>query len=70
MVKIKHKDIRVIDETFDMSGGYVLDFSDRTFREFFEDEFNGMDLEEDKYCKEGGQKLNDYEPLFASKSPR
>src|SRR3954469_14620989 len=39
MVKLTHAEMRVVDDTFDMGGGYVLDFSDRTMAEFFDDEF-------------------------------
>ena len=55
MVRLKHTDIRTIDNAFAMHGGYVLDFSDRTFAEFFEDEF-GVDIDEDKYRTKGTSK--------------
>jgi len=38
--KIRALDIRLIDDLFGMGGGYVLDFSDRTFAEFFSDELD------------------------------
>ncbi len=31
MVQLKHSEMRVFDDAFDIHGGYVLDFSDRTF---------------------------------------
>ena len=40
MVSIKHSEMRIIDDALAMGSGYVLDFSDRTFSEFFGDEFN------------------------------
>ena len=39
-VKIRPVDIRIIDRVFGMEGGYVLDFSNRTFSEFFHEELN------------------------------
>ena len=52
---MKHRDIRTVDNAFDMHGGYVLDFSDRTFAEFFDDEF-GIDIDADKYRANGTSK--------------
>ena len=40
-----------------MGGGYVLGFSDRTFGEFFLDDF-GIDIWEDKYSYATGSKAN------------
>ena len=39
MVQLKHSEMRVFDDALDMHGGYVLNFSDRTFSQFFDDEF-------------------------------
>ena len=39
-VKIRPVDMRIIDRVFGMEGGHVLDFSNRTFAEFFHEEFN------------------------------
>ena len=33
MMDLKRRDIRTVDNAFDMHGGHVLDFSDRTFAE-------------------------------------
>ncbi|MGB5083663.1 MAG: abortive infection family protein [Methylocystis silviterrae] len=55
MVKLKHFEMRVFDDAFDMHGGYVLEFSNRTFSEFFDDEF-GIDIYADKYSFEGSSK--------------
>lgn len=38
-----------------MGGGYVLDFSDRTFREFFADELD-LDIDDPAYSKDGTSK--------------
>ena len=64
MVKLKHKDIRTIDDAFGMHGGYVLNFSDRTFSEFFEDEF-GLDIDDDRYDLNGTSKAKRLRTLFS-----
>jgi hypothetical protein len=48
MVNLKRSEMRFIDEVFGMGSGYVLDFSNRTFAEFFEDEF-GINIYHEKY---------------------
>lgn len=55
MVKLRRSEMRIIDDAFDMHGGYVLDFSDHTFAEFFEDEF-GIDIYIEKYAFNGRSK--------------
>ena len=55
MAKLKRSEMRIIDDAFDMHGGYVLNFSDRTFSEFFEDEF-GIDIYIEKYSFNGSSK--------------
>lgn len=57
MATLKRSEMRFIDEVFDMAGGYVLDFSNRTFAEFFEDEF-GINIYQEKYQSRGGSKAN------------
>jgi hypothetical protein len=42
------------EKLFQMASGYVLDFSDRTFTEFFID-FK-VDINDEKYCDEGASK--------------
>jgi hypothetical protein len=37
MVKLTHAELRVLDEALYMGSGYLLDFSDRTMSEFFDD---------------------------------
>jgi hypothetical protein len=53
--KIRALDMRLIDELFGMGGGYVLDFSDRTFAEFFCDELE-IDIDDPKFSVEGTSK--------------
>lgn len=55
MVQLKRSEQRVIDDAMQMGSGYVLDFSDRTMGEFFEDEF-GIDIHADKYQINGVSK--------------
>src|SRR5690349_8739927 len=50
--KIRAIDLRLIDDLFEMGGGYVLDFSNRTFAEFFADEL-GVDIDSPQYEAEG-----------------
>ena len=57
MATVKRSDMRLIDQIFGMETGYVLDFSNRTFSEFFEDEF-GINIYQDKYQSRGGSKAN------------
>lgn len=35
MPNIRSLDMKLVDDLFDMDGGYVLDFSDRTMLSFF-----------------------------------
>jgi hypothetical protein len=57
MVKLKHSEMRTIDDAFAMGSGYVLDFSNKTFAEFFDDEFR-IDIYAQKYDYRGGSKAN------------
>jgi hypothetical protein len=57
MVNLKRSEMRFLDEVFEMGGGYVLDFSNRTFSEFFEDEFD-IQIYQEKYQSRGGSKAN------------
>lgn len=59
MVKLKRSQINTIEQVmgFPQGFGYVLDFSDRTITEFFEDEFQ-LDINEEKYSANGTSKRN------------
>lgn len=48
-------DMILLDELFEMGGGYVLDFSDRTMREFFAQELN-VDIDDPRYARNGTSK--------------
>lgn len=57
MVQLKRSEIRAVAEAvaYPKGLGYVLDFSDRTIAEFFEDEF-GIDFDDQKYEANGTSK--------------
>jgi len=55
MPPIKPADMRFLDEVLQMQGGYVLDFSDRTFGEFF-DSTLGIDMDDERYRDFGRSK--------------
>lgn len=48
-------DYDLLDYVFEMGGGYVLDFSNRTFSEFFVDELS-IDIDNSRYCDNGTSK--------------
>ncbi len=50
--RTRSKDMPIIDRVFDMEGGVVLNFSNRTFREFFCEEF-GVDIHDPRWGVEG-----------------
>ena len=68
MVSLKHSQIRVIDEVFGMKSGYVLDFSNRTIAEFFEDELN-VEIYDDKYATQGNSKACRLRSFIEQSSP-
>lgn len=55
MAKLKHSERRLLESALRMGSGYVLNFSDRTYAEFFEDEF-GIDIDHEKYRINGDSK--------------
>ena len=55
MVALKHSEMRIIEDALDMGGGYVLNFSDRSFAEFFDDEFS-IGIYSEKYAFNGTSK--------------
>ena len=50
-------DIPIIDKVFGMEGGYVLNFLNRTFAEFFHEEL-GVDIYDDRWAARGNSKAN------------
>jgi len=57
MVNLKRSDISLIEKfvSWPKSIGYVLEYSDRSFAEFFEDDFK-IDIEEDRFLNRGNSK--------------
>ncbi len=55
MSTIRAKDMGILDEIFEMEGGYVLDFSDRKFRDFFVEELD-VDIDDVAYRGTGTSK--------------
>ncbi|MBD8165420.1 restriction endonuclease [Erwinia persicina] len=51
-MKFKRQDVLLFDRLFDSAGGYILDFSNRTLAEFFDEELN-IDIEDELYKIEG-----------------
>lgn len=51
------REMLFLDKLFQMTEGYVLNFSDRTMAEFFDDEL-GIDIDDPAYAKNGTSKAN------------
>lgn len=48
MVQIKRSEMRQVDDAFAMGSGYVLNFSDRTMSEWFDDELR-INIDDQRY---------------------
>ena len=57
MVDIKRAELRFLDDAFGMGSGYVLNFSDRTMSEWFEDELR-INIDDERYGRRGSSKAN------------
>jgi Restriction endonuclease len=55
MTNFRAIDMLFLDDLFEMGGGYVLNFSDRTFAQFFSEELN-VDIDDPIYSRNGGSK--------------
>ena len=64
MVELKRSELQRIDEIFEMTSGYVLNFSNRTMAEFFEDEL-GVNIYVEKYGVNGASKANHLRTFLA-----
>ena len=53
-MQLKHSEKRIFEDALDMGSGYVLNFSDRTFAEFFDDQ--GITIYQEKYGFNGTSK--------------
>src|SRR6266576_3339485 len=55
MPNLRSIDMLLVDDLFEMHGGYVLNFSDRTFASFFSEELN-IDIDNPDYSRNGSSK--------------
>jgi Restriction endonuclease len=55
MTNIRSIDMLFLDDLFEMGGGYVLKFSDKTFAQFFAEELN-LDINNEIYSRNGTSK--------------
>jgi Abortive infection C-terminus len=67
MVKLKHGEKRIFEEALDMSSGYVLNFSDRTFSDFFDDQ--GITIYQEKYSFNGTSKAKHMRAFIEVEEP-
>jgi hypothetical protein len=58
-------DMHVVEHVLNMAGGYVLDFSDRTFDQFIAHEV-GVDATAPRYSEDGGSKARRLRSILAS----
>jgi hypothetical protein len=66
MADLQFTERRLLERLLDMNSGYVLDFSNRTFAEFFAD--LGIDIELEKYLAGGSSKANRLRTFFSIES--
>lgn len=57
MANLTTNEKQILEKLFQMGGGYVLNFSDRTMGEFFRDDI-GLDIYSKKYMYNSGSKAN------------
>ena len=62
---ISHSDMQVIERVLNMKGGYVLDFSNRTFDEFIAHEV-GIDAAAPRFTVDGSSKARRLRKIIAS----
>ena len=55
--KIRELDIELLNDLFDMRGGWVLSFKNKTFSSFFQNEI-GINIDDPSYSVEGSSKAN------------
>ncbi len=60
-------DMRTIESVLQMSGGYVLDLTNRTFAEFFRE--HGVDIDHQRYAIDGGSKANRLRRFLRTTTP-
>ena len=67
--KLRSIDMRLIDDLFEMGGGYVLNFSNKTFAEFFDDEL-GINIDDSRYDVEGTSKAKRLRFFLKTSAPQ
>lgn len=63
MSSLTATDRKLLENLFEMSGGYVLDFGNRTFEEFVSESV-GLDIHEDRFVSLGTSKANKLRALW------
>lgn len=66
--EIRTIDMQLIDDLFDMGGGYVLYFNDGTFAAFFDEEL-GVNIDDPRYSAEGTSKAKRLRYFLKSCAP-
>ena len=69
MGTIRPVEMSFIDDLFEMGGGYVLEFTNQTFAEFFADELN-VDIDDPKYQAGGTSKAKRLRFFLKNCEPR
>lgn len=67
MPNLKSMQMLLLDDVFRMGGGYVLNFSDKTFGNFFREEV-GIDIDLPRYSVEGGSKAKRFRYFVQNES--
>lgn len=69
MEQLRPVELKLVDELFGMSSGYVLDFTNSTFAEFFRREV-GIDIYDNAYAINGGSKGKHLRAFLTIGQPR
>lgn len=69
MTTIRQIDLLLIDDLFDMHGGYVLNFNDRRFSQFFSSEL-GINIDDPKFKRDGTSKAKRLRCLLQTSDSR
>jgi hypothetical protein len=68
MAQIRAAHMRVIEDALGMGGGYVLDFTNRTYAQFFDSDF-GVNIYDEKYAQYGSSKANTLRAFLSLETP-
>jgi hypothetical protein len=69
MEHLRPVELKLVDELFGMSSGYVLDFTNSTFADFFRREV-GINIYDDAYAIYGGSKGKRFRAFLTVGQPR